>query len=201
MNFEFAEKINLALKTLDFTKALKIAKQALEELPVSDFHAVLDRTLIEQADELVNWVDDFYQLASKERDIKSLYLEINEFDINTDMWFLEGFAYLSNGGLDLENLENMDWLCDYDGNSPNVFELKGFELLQTAFSKIEIKEENGDWTDELQDARDWCEQIIIIKFMELVRQSHIIAKQKKLLWAKIPIYFTEHGYDFIVKSE
>jgi hypothetical protein len=94
---------------------------------------------------------------------------------------------------------------DYDADSQtetgSVFIIRQLENLQTAFSEIEEKEENDEWTDELQDARDWCEQIIIAKFMELMREAHSIGKRKQYSWAAVPIYFTEHEYDFVVKSD
>ena len=37
--------------------------------------------------------------------------------------------------------------------------------------------------------------------MELMRLAHLNAKEKKLAWREIPMDFTEHGYDFVVKSE
>jgi hypothetical protein len=75
------------------------------------------------------------------------------------------------------------------------FVLTGFEKIQTAFENIEIDNDN------LQNSRDWCEQIIIARFMELMRTAHLKAKEKNLSWAEIPIYFTEHSYDFIIKSD
>jgi hypothetical protein len=75
------------------------------------------------------------------------------------------------------------------------FVLTGFEKLQRAFENIELDNDN------LQDSRDWCEQIIIARFMELMRTAHLKSKEKNLAWASIPIYFTEHSYDFILKSD
>lgn len=93
----------------------------------------------------------------------------------------------------------MEWLCDFEADSQTetetVFAIEGLEKVQTAFETIELD------TDNLQHARDWCEQIIIVRFMELMRTAHLAAKQKNFAWATIPIYFTEHSYDFIVKSE
>ena len=202
MNFEFAEKINPYLEKLDFEKAVEIATTELKKLPETDFHTILGVTLTEQAEEIADWIDEFYQKASKKKKVKALYFEMNEFDINTDLWFFDGFSYSKDGGLDLDD---MDWLCDYNTDSQTemkaVFGIEKLEKLQTAFSEIEEKEENEEWTDEFQDARDWCEQIIIAKFMELMRAAHLIAKRKQYLWAKIPTYITEHGYDFVVKSE
>ena len=119
---------------------------------------------------------------------------MNEFDINTDIWYIDGFSYDKDGGLDLDDME---WLADVTGDrmTSKKFTLKGFEKLQNAFENIEPDNEN------LQDTRDWSEQIIIVRFMELMRKAHLKAKEKNLSWAKIPIYFTEHSYDFILISD
>lgn len=195
MNFKFCEKINPSLEKLDFQNAIKIAETALRKIPDSAFHSILDKSLIDQAYEFAEWIDIFYEKASKKMEIKALYFEMNEFDINTESWYIDSFAYKQDGGLDEEDME---WLCDFETDSEKetetVFEIEGYEKLQNAFENIELTTKN------LQNARDWCEQIIIARFMELMRTTHLIAKTKNLNWANIPFYFTEHSYDFIVKS-
>jgi len=196
MNFEFAELINPDLEQLNFDKALNIAETELRKIPTTTFHYVLENSLVGQADDLAYWVENFYNIASKKNKVEALYFEINEFDINTDLWYIDSFAFSKDGGLDLSDME---WLFDFDTDSQTetqtVFKIEGYEKLQTAFESIELN------TDDLQNARDWSEQIIIARFMELMAKAHLIAKTKKLNWATIPIYFTEHSYDFIVKSE
>ena len=195
MNFEFADKINSDLEKLDFTKALLIAEAELRKISVTPFHEILGKSLTGHADDLANWVEKFFQKASRKVKVKALYFEMNEFDINTDLWFIDCFAFSNDGGL---NLDDMDWLCAYDADSQTetgkAFSIQGYERLQSAFETIEI--ENND----LQNARDWCEQIVIARFMELMRAAHLAAKQRVLKWANVPIYFTEHAYDFVVRS-
>lgn len=115
---------------------------------------------------------------------------MNEFDINTSMWYFSGFSYMGGDGFDPKNIKHMDWLSDYDDSTSDIFELKGFEKIQIAFSEIEEREENGDWTEVLHSSMEWCEQLVIIKFMELMRDVHLYAKKNGFLWAQIPIYFT-----------
>ena len=196
MNFEFAEQINPHLERLNFDKAINIAETELRKIPATDFHYVLDKSLIEQADDLASWVENFYVIATKKNKIEALYFEMTEFDINTDLWYIDGFAFSIDGGL---HLNDMEWLCDFDTDSQTetgtVFKIDGYEKLQTAFENVELS------TDDFQNARDWCEQIIIARFMELMRTAHLTAKSRNLSWATVPIYFTEHEYDFIVKSD
>ncbi|MBX3239430.1 MAG: hypothetical protein KIT80_19260 [Chitinophagaceae bacterium] len=196
MNSEFAEQINSHLEKLNFGKAINIAETELRKLPESDFHYILDKSLVAQADDLATWTESFYNLATKKNKVGALYFEMNEFDINTDYWYIDSFAFSNDGGLDLGDME---WLCDFDTDSQTetetVFKIDGYEPLQDAFENIELD------TDDLQKSRDWCEQIIIARFMELMTTAYTIAKTKKLNWATVPIYFTEHSYDFIVKSD
>jgi len=196
MNFEFAEIINPDLEQLNFDKAISIAETELRNLPNSDFHYILDKSLIAQADDLATWTENFYNIATKKNKVEVLYFELNEIDINTDHWYIDSFAFSNDGGLDLDDME---WLCDFDTDSrtetETVFKIDGYEPLQDTFENIELD------TADLQNSRDWCEQIVIARFMELMATAHKIAKTKKLNWATIPIYFTEHSYDFIVKSD
>jgi hypothetical protein len=194
MNFEFGQKINPSLEKLDFSQALDIAQTALNKIPTTEFHSALGKSFIIQADSLAIWIENFYQTILKNMDVKALYFEMNEFDINTGTWYIHGFSYEKDGGL---NIENMEWLCDFtrDKMTTEEFVLTGFEELQTAFENIELDNDN------LQASRDWCEQIIIARFMELMRTAHLKAKEMNFGWATIPIYFTEHSYDFILKSE
>lgn len=194
MNFEFAEQINPSLEIHDYLKAIDIAETALKKIPYTDFHLVNGQSLVHQTDSLTTWIDDFYKMVSKFMVVKALYFEMNEFDINTDAWYIDGFAFNEDRGLDLEDME---WLCDVSQETmtSEEFVLEGYEKLQDAFENIEPD------TDDLQNARDWCEQIIIARFMELMRAVHFRAKEKNLEWANVPLYFTEHSYDFIIRSE
>jgi len=200
MNFDFAEQINSDLENLDFEKAINKAEKELVKISKTEFHEIIGKSFTNSIDNLVLWIDNFYKEISKKIEIKSMYFEMNEFDINTDVWYIDGIAYKEDGGLDLDDME---WLsdCKRDVMTTKEFVLTGFENLQDYFETIEEKEENDEWTDEMQEARDWCEQIIISRFMELMTKAHQTAKDRKLDWGNISIYFTEHDYDFIVKSD
>lgn len=199
MNFEFAEQINSDLENLDFEKAINTAEKELEKITKTEFHEIIGKQFTNPIEDLANWIDKFHKEISKKIEIKTMYFEMNEFDINTDVWYIDGIAYNEDGGLDLDDME---WLsdCTRDVMTTKEFVLTGYEKFQSLFEAIEEMEENDEWTDEMQDARDWCEQIIISRFMQLMKQAHENAKERNLDWANFPIYFTEHAYNFIVKS-
>ena len=192
MNFDFADKINDSLTKYDFSQALGTAETHMSRFPKTDFHEVIGVSLLHHAEEIVNWVNDFYESVSEVSDVKALYFEM---DISTPgYWHVKGFAFKVDGGLDLDDME---WLCDVtpETMTEEEFLLTGYEALQEAF------EVDGERLSELlTDCRDWCEQIIITRFMELMRSAHRISVERNLPWSRIPIYFTEHDYTFIVKS-
>src|SRR5690554_3451516 len=93
MNFDFAEEINQNLEQLDFETAISRAENQLNKIPQTDFHEIIGKSLTKQSEELAGWIQEFYIKASEKLEIKSLYFEMNEFDINTEIWYIDGFAY------------------------------------------------------------------------------------------------------------
>ncbi|UOG76520.1 hypothetical protein MTX78_07945 [Hymenobacter tibetensis] len=188
MNFEYSEAINPYLEEAKFDQAIQFAKSKLAAVPASPFHSVLDKSMLSLADGLCSWIDDFYNAIASNSSIQALYFELTEFDINTEVWSIEGFAYAQDGGL-----EDPEWLTDIaeDWIATPAFVITGYEELQQAF------EEDAD--DE-EEAKDWCEQLVIAQYMQLVYIAHQRARTQNLPWAKISVYYTEHGYDFILRS-
>jgi hypothetical protein len=197
MDFDFAEQLEQPLETLNFSEAVAIAEAALGKIPETAFHAVVGQSLTAQAGKLCDWIEAFYQSVSARGTVAALYFEMNEFDVNTDEWRIDGFAYARDGGLDRDDME---WLCDSFADTDEAFVIGGYERLQAAFAQIDEQKEGGEWMGGQQDARDWCEQIVLARFMELTRAAHAEAARRGLAWARLPLYFTEHSYDFVVKS-
>ena len=105
MNFDFAEQINPYLEKHDYTKAISIAERALKNIPTEEFNSIIDQSLVHQAGSMAIWIDGFHITVSKGIELKALYFEMNEFDINTDTWYIDGFAFGEDGGLDLEDMD------------------------------------------------------------------------------------------------
>ena len=54
MNFNFAEQINPDLEKLDFEKAISFGETKLKKLPTTEFHSIIGKTLVQQADSLAD---------------------------------------------------------------------------------------------------------------------------------------------------
>ena len=189
MNFEFAEIINPYLARGEFTQAIQLAENRLASIPSSPFHEIIGQSLLGHTDKLCCWIDDFHRSGATTQPVRALYFELTEFDINTDEWAIDGFAYSKDYGL-----EDSEWLSDWGVTSVNAFVLEGYEYLQLSFEEVELDSE------DLQNAYDWCEQLVIARYMELVQATHKQAQLQGLTWARLPVYYTEHGYDFILRS-
>ncbi|QIL77589.1 hypothetical protein [Hymenobacter sp. HDW8] len=191
MNFEFGEIINPYLEKADFDQAIQLAEAKLAAISATPFHAVIGKSFFAQAPSLCSWINNFYKASTEAFPVCALYFELTEFDINTDEWSIDGLAYPEDGGL-----EDTEWLAESSevAVSESAFVLEGWESLQEAFEDDKID------SDDEQNARDWCEQLIIARYMQLVRAAHQHAKEQAFAWSSIPVYCTEHGYDFIVRS-
>ncbi|SDX37807.1 hypothetical protein [Hymenobacter psychrophilus] len=187
VNFEFAKLLNSYLLRGEIAQAIELAENQLAAIPLSPFHQIAGRSLLDQTHTLCHWADEFHRSVDVNQPVKALYFELTEFDVNTDEWAIDGFAYTADYGLATAE----DWLPDYCAASENALILEGYESLQEAFEELEIE------SDDLQNARDWCEQLIIARYMQLLQAARTEAKRQGLAWAALPAYCTEHGYDFI----
>ena len=199
MNFDYANRISPYAKTFDFSTAIEIIESELERIPKTDFHAVIGKTLTSQANELCEWAEKFYQDASSKNQVSALYFEMNGFDINPDLWFISGFAYKTDGGLG-ETYEDSEWLCYHDVSTDTDYVIKGLESVQDAYTDWNCRQSKNGLSQEQETAEEWCLLAVITRFMELMRAAHVLAKETQQTWAHVPVYFTVHDYDLILRS-
>lgn len=189
MNFQFAESINPYLAQGQFAQAIELAENQMAVLPRSPFHEIINQPLLHHTTDLCFWINSFYRAAASNQLIQALYFELTEFDINSDVWAIDGFTYPEDMGI-----EDTEWLNEPSAATEQAFILRGYEGLQRAF------EESEPDSAEAQGARDWCEQLVIARYMQLVQAAHKEAENQGLPWAALPIYCTEHAYDFVIRS-
>ena len=142
MNFEFAKELDKLIIKKKIEEAIEIAEEKLETIPQSAFHKILDRGFAYQADNLVCFIEDFYVSVKEELKIKSIYVEMNGFTINPDLWYVDVFALDRKGSID--NLEWMNLKREYS-TVQNEFILKGLEQVQTAFG---VYMKNEGWKNK-----------------------------------------------------
>jgi len=196
MNFELAEELNALLTADKLTEAITLAESRLRQLEPTDFNTILNKNLTHLSPSLADYLDSFYKRVIKKIKVEALYCEMNGFTINTDLWFLDGFAYDKFGGVD-----DFDWLADWEeGNSTEEsFVLTGLEDLQVIYEDYMRKEK---WREKKQqDASDICELLVILRLQELLKETVKSGRQMKMEWVNVPVFVTAHDYyDIIYKA-
>jgi DNA-binding XRE family transcriptional regulator len=195
MNFELFEEVDSYLEKGKIKEAIKLCESKMQKLDNTYFHPILGQDLLHQTEGLTHWIDGFYQSVSKKIQVQALYAEMNGFDVNTDVWYVDGFAYQQAG-----TTEDLEWLADWntDTATEEPFTLTGFEPLQEAFEQY-LEEE--DTNENLETARDIAEVLVIVRLQELIAEVHKNAKKKGLDWQGIPLLATAHGYETIYESK
>lgn len=191
---EIEEQINEMILADRLDEAIELAEIELSKQPLTEFHRIIDCSFLALKNALINFIDNFHTQAKQKIEVKAIYVEMNGFTINTDVWYLEPFAFKQCG-----DLSDLDWLADYDFYDGNVLTLGGLEKLQAAFQEYQDKE---SWKDEgLKHTSDLCEFLIILRLQQLFREAKITAREKNMSWANIPIFVTAHDYDLIYEAK
>ncbi|PKL86167.1 MAG: hypothetical protein CVV22_04560 [Ignavibacteriae bacterium HGW-Ignavibacteriae-1] len=190
MNFELTTRLNNYLIENKLDDAIQLAENQLKDIPKTDFHKILNRNLKHLAEPLTNFLTEFYQLAEKEIEVKAIYSEMNGFTINTDLWFIDLFAFTELGTLD-----DLDWLSDFEISAEESMVISGFEDLQSVYENIEGNEVMTN--RDLNNAYEVCELIIILRLQELFQESLKIAIKNDLTWKNIPLFVTAHDSELI----
>jgi hypothetical protein len=223
MNFDLFNELSKLLQENKLEKAIELAENKLNELPTTEFHKVLNKNLLHLKPNLAIYLESFNNSASNyfrkkpepkkvgffekifgkkekeiefnpNRNLKAVYCEMNGFSINYELWFIDLFAFDFYNGIDLEDL---DWLCDFEFDSENSLTITGFEEVQTAFKNYMENLEKND--ENVKKSMEICELIIILKFQELFKHTFIENKNKK--WTETPMIVTAHDYELIYKTE
>ena len=59
MNFELADKLFALLEGKNLAEAIALAEQELRNIPITDFHKILDRNLLHLTSDLTNHIKAF----------------------------------------------------------------------------------------------------------------------------------------------
>lgn len=191
------EQIQDLIQAGKIEEAIRATEAKLSQLPQSDFHEVIGKDLLHLQPALTSFLNNFYETMTvdEELDMKAIYIEMNSFTVQYQRWFLHALAYES-----LYNLDNLDWLTDFSGESEKSLTITGYEALQKANEKYMQSEGYRD--DQQREACELHEYLVILRVQELVKHT-VTANKGKSAWAALPVFVSAHDYEdlmFIVKS-
>ncbi len=144
-------------------KAIAATEKKLSKLPDSDYHKVLGRSWCDQADKAARWLQKFAKKVKKKFPVSVVYCEMNRFEINTDEWYLDAFAYDRIGDPD-----DLGWLSGWQEATEerSRFVLKGMSDLQAAFQRDYLEAEEP--RPEINAPSELAILLLTLRMQELV---------------------------------
>jgi len=181
ISFELQDQLSPILRAGDVEQCERIVSARLAALPHSPFHIILDLSITTDAAGLATCFDEFFRQQSACFKIGAAYTEMNGFDINTDVWFCQPFAYEQYGGHD-----DYDWISDWQGETEGGLAIEGLESLQKVYAGDAFRDERFD------DACSVTSLLVVLRFQDLIRRA---APHMQEL--RFPLLATAHEYNFI----
>jgi hypothetical protein len=174
----------------DVPSAVELLEQFLRGQESQRFSCLSGLSFSNSGAEILSEINAFVGANSAQFDVKAVYLEMNGFDLNYDRWYCDFFAY-AEYELDVDET---DWLCEWQSGDWPQYELLGLEPAQEAFAWY-----HGDriWESqpELLPVYEASMLLVMAKFAALIGSS---LKCGKLI-RPIPVLATAHDFESIAR--
>lgn len=175
----------------DIKGAVQFLEERLAKEKTARFKGLLGKGFTNKPAKVLSEINDFIDECSKEFAIKAVYLEMNEFDVNPDLWFFDCFGYDNYES----DSDDMDWLSDWQSPDWSPVKLKGLEAVQADFKWYQAKEM---WKDKtLKRAYDIAVLLVMCKFVALIESALAAGPRSK----PIPVFATAHDFDIFGRFE
>ncbi len=135
--------------------------------------------------DVLGHIKDFISACQSRFEVRAIYLEMNGFDINYDRWYFDSFAYTKYS----DDLEDMDWLCDWASPDSDQFTLTGLEQTQDDFRWYMEKKIYDCKTHDAE--KEIATLLVMVRFVQLISWS----LNTGTLTHSIPLIATAHDFD------
>ncbi len=171
------------------SEAIHLLEKKMSTLSMGPYHAIIGRNLLGMTEAMASYLEEFVAFAVKQIELKAIYLEMNGFTINTDLWFVDAFGFPNFPGT-----ENFDWLADWETEDFRIFEIKGIEDMQQAYQD-DPKYRGKPQTDEIKLAGDLTEYLVTLHLNQLVASASKMSRERTEMLHGIQILSTSHDFD------
>ncbi|MCE5277043.1 MAG: hypothetical protein ABFD92_08170 [Planctomycetaceae bacterium] len=139
------------------------------------YRCFVGRSMLGQTSRVADWLERVYEDHATGK-VTALFVEMERFDINTDLWTIQGFAFSMPAEELMEDLEYN--LGEYDSALEETLALTGMEDLQAVFARA--REQDSSTEPEQSYAFDLMtvrmQQLIAAAHKELARRDHEAAR-------------------------
>ena len=192
MNLE--EQLPTLVRNGQLEKAIQLIEKDLAKYQSTDFPKMIGKDLLHQVEAMETCLVSCISKLTSEIHLEAVYLEMNGFSTNYDLWYLDLFGFDLIGTMD-----DLEWLADWSDENAflQTFTIKGLEDIQTIY---QTHHENGMYQyDDHGDAADTCDYAIILRLQQLVKAAVQKGKAKNSQWASVPILVGAHDYELVYR--
>jgi hypothetical protein len=186
LRIEIVPRLLPLLRAGDLDACERAIIAQMQSLPHSPFHIALDLAISNDPVHAAEHFDRFFLTEAQRFKVAAASTEMNDFDINPDLWYCDLFAYTTFGGH--ENYD-YEWLCKPTSKPFGSYVIKGLEDLQAVYASRE-----GELSREEYDAFTICDLLVEVKFHRFMERA--AAEMKALAF---PLLVTVHDSDFIAE--
>jgi len=187
MNIELWKKTDSLIAQGKLEEAIRDLESNLASCKSDKFKSLIGSDFANDPTMIAEKINDFISSCERDFEVRSIYLEMNGFDINPDRWYFDFFAYDTYE----EDKEDLDWLSDWDSENWPDITLEGLEEIQNDFDWYC---NNSGYNDVLaEEAKEYAVLLVMCKFAKLIGKVVAIGKIIK----EIPILATAHEFDII----
>jgi hypothetical protein len=158
IDWEVMRQYRICLDDGDAQAAIQLISEKLRALPAGPFHLALELEITNAPANVAAWLQSCLAAAREVAPVRAAYVQLNGFEINTDLWFFSFYAFPEDPGTDdAGRLESWHW-CSND-----CLAIEGLEPLQRIFA------EHGP--DIRSDAGFYAAQLVLFKFFALIKAA------------------------------
>ena len=155
------------LQSGDPDTAATVLEEILKKLPTNHFAPLLKAHFTNPPKRVLDHINEFADYYQDVFNIKAIYLEMNLFDINTDEWFFDIFAF----PFCKEDSEDKEyyWLAEFETHEWPLFTLQGLEHIQDLYVQFWARALNKDKNYDLE--MQIASMLVIARFLQLIRAA------------------------------
>ncbi len=192
MDYDLYSIIGKKLQAHDMDGAIALLEERLGAEQCDRFTSLIGTGFSNPSADVLAYINRFISSCESQFPVQSVYLEMNGFFINYDLWFFSPFGYSSYE----TDPDDLDWLSDWQ--SDDDFEkmpLTGLETVQADFQWYCTQREKSDKRSE--QAYDIATLLVMVRFVALIQT----ALTSGALVKAIPVLATAHDFDILGRFE
>jgi hypothetical protein len=187
MDIDLWNTIDSFLRKKDIDGAALHLENLMKNESSDRFITLTELHFTNSPEELVESFNSFISFCDSKFDVQSVYLEMNGFDINYDLWFFVFFGY----DIYNDDVSDLDWLSNWSSPDNAWVVLTGLESIQDDFrwySEIE-----GQERKPYEYIKELAVLLVMIRFVQLIES---VINSGKLI-KTVPVLATAHDFDML----